>query len=172
MILLAIFFIAAGIMQSAVSDVDLTLACGEQPSELVVTIRNTGQSDTAVYLGTALANGRWYEPASLTIELTRTGRSEPEDLVYLGMRGIAGRIDPWIVTLPARAAFMLTLRSGDFVSTTQPTPSANPEALAIRLTGRPIISTSLDMPGLNLWSVWIGTTRSNRLQLSECARVR
>ena len=174
MTLSAALFLALSLIQNPQpqSDMALTLACGEEPTELVLTIRNSGPSDTALRLGLAFESGRWYEPRELIVELTRSGNAQPEDLVYSGTRGVAGRIDHWIVPLPTRAAFSLTLRSSDFVSTTQPTSAARPEALAVRLTGRALTSElTVDMGGMKGWRVWTGSARSNSLQLSECSQL-
>jgi hypothetical protein len=171
----ALLLFGLGLMQNAQlpANLTLTLACGEQPSELVLTARNSGSTDTAVLFGLAFANGRWYEPRELIVELTRTGHAEPEDLVYNGAAGVAGRIDHWVVALPARAAFSLTLRSSDFASTTQPVSTGQPETLTVRLTGRPISSElNVDMQGMTNWRVWTDTARSNPLRLSDCSQGR
>jgi hypothetical protein len=155
------------------SDLSLALACGERPGELILTIRNSGSSDTAILLGMAFANGRWYEPRELIVELTRSGNTAPEDLVYNGARSVAGRIDHWVVALPIGAAFALTLRPSDFIALTQPAPAAPPEELRIRLTGRPVTSDlNVDMSGLKVWRLWTGSTRSNSVQVSHCSQSR
>ena len=148
----------------------LTLACGDQTDQLQLVLRNAGETDTSVRLGVILANGRWHEPKELVLELTRNGWSETEELIFnSGRRDLAGRIDHWIVPLPAGSAFHFPLRSADFVSRTQPTPPEHPEALAARLTGRAIdANLNPDMGGLTVWRVWTGTITSNRLQLSSC----
>ena len=163
--------IAVGLLQTpiATADLSLTLACGKQPSELTLSIANTGTADSALRLGVVLANGAWYQPKELAIELVRVGGEQPETLVYEGLSGIGGRIDHWIAALPARATFTLVLQSSDFISTTQPTPASAPEAVAVRLTGRPITEDlNPDMSGLRNWKVWTGTARSNQLRLSDC----
>lgn len=168
----AALFVALTFIQAPVQqpDVVLALTCGDQPRDLVLTLRNAGASDTAILLGRMLSNGQRYEPRELVVELTRSGRAEPEDLVFRGVSGVAGRIDHWVVPLPARAAFTMTLQSSDFVSTTQPTPSEPPAAVRIRLVGRAVTADlNVDMVGMKAWRVWTGSARSNLVQLSQCS---
>jgi len=151
-------------------DLSLVLKCGEQPNELALTILNSGQTDTAVLIGIALANGRWYLPRELVVDLRRSGSAEVEELVYNGPTGIAGRIDHWVVALPVRATFAVLIRSTDFVSTTAPTAATPPTELTVRLTGRPITSDlNVDMAGMKAWRLWTGSASSNTVRLSDCS---
>lgn len=167
------WLLALTLMQSPApprADVSLALSCGEQPGEVTVTIRNSGQADTAVLIGVALGNGRSYWPHELVVELRRSGSTEVEELVQRGPALIAGRMDHWVVPLPVRAAFSLRLRAADFFVTSPATAVWPAEELRVRLTGRPITSDlSLDMTGMKLWRVWTGSARSNALRLSDCA---
>jgi hypothetical protein len=148
----------------------LTLDCGERPDEVVLSIRNSGEVDTAVLLGIVIANGRWHVPRELMVELKRAGSPDIEQLVYRSPAGIAGRIDHWIVGLPVRSTFTLTLRPTDFVSISSTPGLATPSELRARLTGRAITSDlNPDMTGLQAWRLWTGTVTSNSVQLSDCA---
>jgi hypothetical protein len=149
----------------------LILSCGEQSSEVTLSIHNADRTDTAVLIGIALANGRWYQPRELVMQLRRSGSPEVETLVYNGATNIAGRIDHWVIALPVRATFTLTLRAADFIATT-PAPAASPaEELKVLLTGRPVTSDlNVDMTGMKTWRVWTGSASSNALRLSDCSR--
>ena len=148
----------------------LALSCGEQSSEVTLTIRNPDQTDTAVLIGIALANGRWYQPRELVMELRRSGSPEVEELLYKGATNIAGRVDHWVIALPAGATYALTLRATEFVSTSAARAGAPPEELSVRLTGRPITSDlNVDMTGMKAWRLWTGSVSSNALRLSDCA---
>jgi len=152
------------------ADLSLALGCGEQPSELTLTIHNSGQTDAAVLIGIALANGRWYLPRELVVELGRSGDPEVEQLLYRGPTAIAGRMDHWVVALPVRAKFILTLRASDFISTSAARTVTPPEELRVRLTGRPITyDLNVDMTGMKTWRVWTGSASSNALRLSDCS---
>ncbi len=149
----------------------LILGCGEQSSEVRLSIQNAGQTNTAVLLGIVLANGRWYLPRELVIELRRSGSQDVEELVYTGPRDIAGRIDHWVVALPVGATFTVPLRAAEFASTTATQAVAPPEELRVRLAGRPIASSlNVDMTGMKAWRLWTGSVSSNALRLSDCSK--
>ena len=115
----------------------------------MLSIYNPNETDTAILLGISLANGRWYLPRELVVELTRNGSSEVEELVFRGPSAIAGRMDHWVVALPVRSTFTLTLRASDFMSTSAARAVSAPEELKVRLTGRSITSDlNLDMTGM------------------------
>ena|SRR5688572_25217465 len=150
--------------------ISLMLECGERPDEVALSIRNSGQIDTAVLLGIVIANGRWHVPRELVVELKRVGNPIPEELVYRTPAGIAGRIDHWIVGLPVRSTFTLTLRPIEFVAISSKPEVAAPSEVTVRLTGRPITSDlNPDMKGLQAWRLWTGTVTSNSVQLSDCS---
>ena len=148
----------------------VVLSCGEQSSEVTLSIRNADQTDTAVLIGIALANGRWYQPRELVMELRRSGSPEVEELLYNGATNVAGRIDHWVIGLPSGATYALTLRAAEFISTSATRAVAPPEELRVRLTGRPITSDlNVDMTGMKAWRLWTGSVSSNALRFSECA---
>jgi hypothetical protein len=152
-------------------NLSLVLTCGAQPNDVRLSIHNSDQTDTAILLGIAVANGRWYVPRELVIELRRIGSTEVEELVYKGPTSIAGRIDHWVVALPVQAAFTLTLRAADFITTSSAQAVSPPDELKVRFTGRPITADlNVDMTGMKTWRVWTGTASSNTLRLSDCSR--
>ena len=153
------------------ADLSLLLNCGPRPEDVRLSILNPTQADTAVLLGIALANGRWYLPRELVVELRRNGSSDVEELVYRGPVNIAGRIDHWVLALPAEAAFTLSLRPADFMTTAAAPAVGPPEEIRIRLTGRPITADlNVDLSGMKTWALWTGTVTSNALRVSDCPR--
>ena len=90
--------------------VSLTLQClrGDAP-ELRVALKNIGAKDVNLVLGTTLGNGRSYHTDAMVVRVRRRDTEASQefgfaDAVYV----IAGRRDPWILPLPARAEFILT----------------------------------------------------------------
>lgn len=157
-------------LQGVTPDLSLTVACGVKPNEIQVTMRNTSDNDTAVLLGHVLANGKWYLPRNLTVEITRAGTGQTETLTYHPVDlGIAGRIDHWVMPLPGRSSFTLTLRAIDFVSITSRFTPGPADQLRVRFTGLPVTGPlSVDMTGLQSWRVWTGTLESNAVRLGAC----
>jgi hypothetical protein len=168
------WFVALNLMQNPAPhqrDLALVLSCGTQPGEVRLEIHNPEQTDTAVLLGVALANGQWYLPRELIVQLRRSGSTNVEELLYNSPSNIAGRMDHWVVALPAQATFSLTLRAADFVATSPAGTVSPPEELKVRLAGRPITSDlNVDMTGIKTWRVWTGSAISNALRLSDCSR--
>jgi hypothetical protein len=109
----------------------------------------------------------------LVIELRRTGSADTEELVYRSPAGVAGRIDHWIVGLPVRSTFALTLRPIEFVTTASTPGLKPPSEITARLTGRTVTSNlNPDMKGVESWRLWTGTVTSNSVRLSDCVAQR
>lgn len=90
------WFVALKLIQNPAppqSDLSLVLSCGTRSGEVRLDIHNSDQTDTAVLLGIALANGRRYLPRELVIELRRSGSSDVEGLLYSSPSNLAGRMD-------------------------------------------------------------------------------
>jgi hypothetical protein len=166
----ALLFAAVSTQDTAsMSAPTLRLSCGKTLSELALSIQNPDSTDTAVLLGITLSSGRWYLPRELVVEVQRSGRPGVEELIYAGPAGIAGRIDYWIVPLPAGATFTLTMHAADFIATAAPRLVAPTDELRVRLSGRSITSDlNVDMNGMRAWRLWTGTARSNPLRLADC----
>ena len=157
------------------TDLTLSVGCSQRANEVVLSIRNPGTTDTAVLLGYALGNGQRYLPRELIVEIKRDGNADFEQLLYNGTpSGIVGRIDHWVVTLPAGASLVLPLRATDFSANAAGfrTLTGPPEELRVRLTAQAITSDlSVDMAGMKSWRLWTGTVVSNSLRVAaECNR--
>jgi hypothetical protein len=88
---------------------------------LRISLLNESTSDTAIVIGMSIGNGRWYVADSVVVEVKRA-HDGPVEIFRPGggPPAIAGRVDPWIVPLPAGSEFSLALpmaklfsRSGD-----------------------------------------------------------
>lgn len=122
------------------SAVDLELACQSQGDEveLKVTLRNVGVADTAVALGSVLANGTKYLADNLGLDvrtasgITRYRFSDPS------VPGVAGRIDTWVVPLPVASEYTMTLPLTHFWS------SGEQLASFVRpFSARPVLSAAV-----------------------------
>ena len=151
-------------------NVSLRLDC-VAPDEIRLTVANKGGTDTAVVFGYVLANGGRYVP-TIVLTVSRPGTSEPQVLRYHPVDlpgGTTGRVDPWILPLPAKATFLFDLRTIDFVSTTERLKAVPTDRLQIRFVAEPIRDMAKsDMPGMGLWRVWTGQLESNPIQMVNC----
>src|SRR5262245_39398149 len=97
--------------------VEMVLQCLTISSapNLRITFRNTGDKDLNFVLGMTLGNGRSYHASALSLDVRQRG----SDMVAVfapadSQPRIAGRVDPWILALPADSEFSLTKPLGDF----------------------------------------------------------
>src|SRR5262249_27694314 len=70
------------------------------------TIQNLDRDATTLVIGSILGNDQKYIPGRLILEVRHPG--EPEvSLTYVDstVPGVAGRIDPWVIGLPANATY-------------------------------------------------------------------
>jgi hypothetical protein len=130
-----------------------------------VELRNVGDNDLILNLGTMLANGRRQYPDSITLLLTYpSGKEQP--LVLLGPVGVAGRIDPLVVPLPRGDSFVIPVDLSQFAPFGQGPPELAPGSYALQaeFQGKAGIDQNLDMQGMALMHYWTGTIVSNRLR--------
>jgi hypothetical protein len=93
--------------------VELTLQCqtSAKATDLRMALRNTGTIDANLVLGITLGNGREYIAETLILEVKRRDGDDVESYQYSDpdrSYAIAGRVDPWIVPLPAGSEFSIT----------------------------------------------------------------
>ena len=89
------------------------LASGESV-ELRITLRNPGSTDTAILLGVSIGSDR-HVAYSFVVDV----KSERDDTVESfrpDLGAIAGRVDPWILRLPATSEFSLVRPMSYFFS--------------------------------------------------------
>jgi hypothetical protein len=158
--------------------ISLVFAC-EGSQRMTATIRNVGTDDTAVIFGIALANGAKYLVVDMTLQITSSdGKVHGGQYHYYPSHypsGIAGRVDDWIVPLPAGASYTLAFEPADFlVGPGKGRLKALPQGrLSLRLPIRsPTATPNSDVVGLKLYRVWTGNTAltSNELATSQNCR--
>jgi hypothetical protein len=155
--------------------ITLTAAC--QDARMTVTIRNAGSEDTALMIGAVLANGRKYLVGELRLSATFpdghvSGYTySPADYPA----AIGGRLDPWILTLPAGVSYVMPVTPAQFRTSAMgrlagwPNPGRVSFTLGLMDPGREKISP--DRAGLSLMKVWHGVDalRSNDIATAgEC----
>jgi hypothetical protein len=143
-------------------DSPITLDARCQGSQVTLTIRNVGSQDTAVIFGVVLGNGIKYLVSELTLRANGSDGSSnqyvywPADYPNL----IGGRLDDWIVPLPAGVAYVMPVTPSQFRVRSMgqrlsawPTPARLSFTLALRT---PNPTPSSDVVGLKLFKVWRG----------------
>jgi hypothetical protein len=146
----------------------LTLAC-ERPSDLTfrLTLHNVSTVSTAAVIGTILANDKKYLLGRVAFTVTRAGVADSTfDFFDPSVPTVAGRVDPWLIPLPAGASYSVVVSI----------PEGFRELLAgiadvrARLTTRENRNPNLDVQGLRFIHVWIGTLISDPIHLPDACR--
>ncbi|MGA7221525.1 MAG: hypothetical protein WA867_20040 [Candidatus Acidiferrales bacterium] len=128
-----------------------------------VELRNAEESDLTLNLGIMLDNGRKQYPTAIFLNLTDTqGKSRRLDLI--GPAGVAGRLDPFVLSLRVGATFSMPVDLDRYFAAAskeyeyKPTPGTY--SLEAQYTGKGV---PRDMD-LLLGHYWEGTVKSNRLR--------
>lgn len=132
-----------------------------------VSFRNAGGNDVVLNLGHMLANGRVMFPDAVRVMLT--GPSEAAcELTYFDRRypGIRGRVDDFVVALPAGAGYTLRITSDRLwcAAAREPRTILGPGDYRVvaRFEGKGAVWTNLDMKGVALLAFWKGTIESGQ----------
>ena len=174
----AALMLGLGNAHAQTTPLSLWLAC-EDRGRITATIRNVGKDDTAVIFGVALGNGRRSLVDNMTLQITAPeGKGGGEQYQYYPPHypgGVAGRVDDWIVPLPAGVWYTLNLEPTDFLTARNGRLSAFPQGarLSLRLPIRsPSAGPNSDVVGLKLFRVWTGSTAlaSNEIAASQSCR--
>lgn len=136
------FLLCAGAMPGTekTPHVELGLQCiaSANVPELRISLRNTGIGDANVVFGITLGNGRAYHAAALILEVKRRDGDTVERFqIADSTPRVAGRLDPWIVPLPAGSEFSIARPIGLFRSPDdKPLSIGSPLELRVKLVSR------------------------------------
>ncbi|MES2624755.1 MAG: hypothetical protein V4628_05725 [Pseudomonadota bacterium] len=140
--------------------VTLELQCvGQQTlSEVVVTLRNSGNTGTAVVLGTRLGNIYLAKTLSFEARSGATGAVQSFAFDNPTFSNSTGREDPWIVPLPAHSSYEVAISGNHFLSAgsgLRLDETSGISDLQLRLKGSKIEPLNLDTLGLSNWEVLV-----------------
>jgi hypothetical protein len=137
---------------------------------LAFALENVGQGDLTVNLGAMLANGKRQYPKALALTLT-DGQGRVRTLRRTFSR-VAGRLDPFVVPLPAGCRYTLRYDMADIVDVDQAAAGAlwppGRHRAAVEFVGKAVSreQTNRDSTGLALMTYWTGTARSGEVTLA------
>jgi hypothetical protein len=144
--------------------VTLELQCSGQQAltDVVITLRNSGNTGTAVVLGTRLGN--IYLAKNLAFE-ARLASGQLQNFAYdnPAFSSGGGREDPWIVPLPAHSSYAVTISGNYFLAAASGQRMDEADSIAdiqLRLTGSEIEPLPIDMLGLANWDVLVADMQS------------
>ena len=141
-------------------------------AEFQVVLRNVGEQDFTLNLGTMLANGKTQIPQSISLTLADAGGGKRQFKFSDARSGfVAGRVDDYVVPLRAGSSYTLKLSAKQFWS-----PDAKDYGLKLpsgkyQLTawfvGGGATTANSDTAGVKLMNFWQGTLQSNTLAVEK-----
>lgn len=168
--------ILAAQTEEAVVQLEIQCTAQESVIDLIITVRNSGTKDTAIVLGEARGNGQVYLPSALYAVVNMTGDAKEHNLFYFNRAHafVAGRVDPWIVPLPATSSFSVSVQSEHLWSSELNASLKDMPAISkIRLgvVARAIEFVNADTTGLKLMHLFVGDVKSKVVDpSSDCVR--
>jgi hypothetical protein len=140
-----------------------------------VELRNAGEKDLVLNLGSMLANGKSQYPSAVVLTLTDShGKSRRLELRRPA--GVAGRVDPLVLPLPIGARFSIPVDLRNyFAPVTEEFEiklKRGAYSIEAQLTGKGVSydDANLDMKGLSAIPFWQGTVTSNRIRFEVPSR--
>ncbi len=106
---LGLIFSTPGLAERQAGSVGVVLTCrvSADAIELRAALRNVGKSDTAIALGSVLANGKKYLADAVSADISNAGGTTRFRYGDPTVPIVAGRVDPWVITLPVDSKFVL-----------------------------------------------------------------
>jgi hypothetical protein len=148
--------------------VDTTVHDQSKLPKFRMELHNVGERDLILNLGFTLSNGSKQYPNAFVLTIVDPqGKATQFDLML--PPGVAGRMDPLILPLPAGSAFSLPVDLGKYWAAQSKEFEYKFErgaySIEARLTGKAVSKqeTNLDVKGIALMPYWTGTVTSNQL---------
>ena len=82
--------------------------------ELTITLRNLGAVDKSAYFGVIVGNGKKYLTNELALDVKDAHGTTRYRYFDPSVPAIAGRLDPWVITLPANSSFSIVRPANHF----------------------------------------------------------
>jgi hypothetical protein len=144
---------------------------GSEP-ELQLTLRNAGNEDFTLNLGSMMANGKVQLPDNIALNFSDAqGRKRKFTFADKKHSFVAGRLDDYVVPLRAGSSYTLKLSLDQFWCResnefeVKLLPGKN--QLSAEFEGSGAKFVNLDMPGIKLMNFWSGKVQSNTLSIDK-----
>lgn len=176
LVVAAITLFASGLVFCRRAEPDvmtLELTCGTGPTPAVTaTLQNQTSRDARVVIGLRLWNGtRW--PSAVRLQHRVAGATQWQEFRHGGFP-VAGRLDPWVVSVPARGSFSFPIELKKFVTVASSGPSTSliePGAPRLVLEAEPLRAMNPNDPPDEGPPIWTGMLSSNLWRVpDDCKR--
>ena len=148
----------------------LQMCLASTGTDLQLALRNVGDDDITLNLGSMLANGKVQLPDRIAIKFTDAqGKTRVFKFGDKKHAFVAGRVDYYVVPLRSGSTYTLKLSPDQFwcLETKEFSmpllPGDNQLTAQFEGTGAP--QPNLDMPAIKLMNFWLGKVESNTLTL-------
>jgi hypothetical protein len=144
---------------------------GRDP-ELQLALRNVGDQDITLNLGSMMANGKVQLPDNITLNFSDAqGRVRKFKFGDKKHSMVAGRLDDYVVPLRAGSTYTLRLSLDQFwcqeTSEFKVRLLPGKNQLSAEFEGGGAKLVNLDMPGIKLMNFWSGKVQSNTLSIEK-----
>ena len=114
-----------------------------------------------------LANGKFQYAAAVKLIITDSDGNEHEFWNNQGrVAGVAGRIDPFVVPLPAGCTYVLRVDCDNYwLGAGENSLNRDGGDIRAEFEGREPANPNLDSRGIGLMTYWLGSVGSGRLEL-------
>jgi len=154
---------------------DRTRGAQSRTPKFTVELRNAGERDIVLNLGSMLANGKSQYPSAVVLTLTDS-QGKSRRLELRGPAGVAGRVDQLVLPIPVGARFAIRVDLRNYWAPVTEEFEIKLErgtySIEAQLTGKGISydDANLDMKGLSVMPFWQGTVASNRIRFQVPSR--
>jgi hypothetical protein len=144
---------------------------GSDP-ELQLALRNVGNQDITLNLGSMMANGKVQLPDNITLNVSDAqGRKRKFNFGDKKHSFVAGRLDDYVVPLRAGSSYTLRLTLDQFwcqeTNEVEVRLLPGKNQLSAEFEGGNAKLVNLDMPGIKLMNFWVGKVQSNTLSIEK-----
>ncbi len=154
---------------------DRTKGAQSRTPRFTVELRNAGEKDILLNLGSMLANGKSQYPSAIVLTLS-DAHGKSRRLELRGPAGVAGRVDAFVLPIPIGARFSIPVNLRNYWAPVTEEFEIKLErgaySIEAQLTGKGISydDANLDMKGLSAMPFWQGTVTSNRIRFEVPSR--
>lgn len=145
---------------------------GSKGSELQVSLRNVGDHDVTLNLGSMMANGKVQLPNYISLTFTDArGKTRVFRFADKKHTFVAGRLDDYVVPLRVDSMYTLKVRMDQFwcqeTKEFEITLLPGKNRLTAQYQGSEAKLVNLDMPAIKLMNFWLGKVESNALVIER-----
>lgn len=156
-------------VQMSLSTID---SADKNTRDLQIAVRNVGDHDTTLNLGSMLANGKVQLPDNISLKFTDAkGSTRIFKFADKNHGFIAGRVDDYVVPLRVGSTYTLKVSVDQFwchdTNEFEIKLLSGKNHLTAQFEGRGAKWVNLDMPAIKLMNFWLGKVESSTVEVGK-----